>query len=69
MLRRSCRVGPTRPFYLALGCRWREAWLQHLRGAPSRRGRPYRYDLANEEAIYVLEGSGSVPSNDDETRS
>ena len=68
-MQRSCRVGPTKPFYLALGCRSREAGRQHLRGAPGRRARPYRYHLANEEAIYVLESSGSVPANDDEKRS
>ena len=36
---------------------------------PPAAGLAYRNHLANEEAIYVLEGSGSVPANDYEKRS
>lgn len=33
---------------------------------PGRRAWPYHYHLANEEAIYILEGSGTLRISDDE---
>jgi uncharacterized cupin superfamily protein len=35
---------------------------------PGRRAWPYHYHLANEEAIYVLEGSGTLRIGGDEIR-